>query len=74
MVRRPFITKHRHLWQGFVHAKSRIIFKNGAQHALGSDRFSRAMEFIVEVRHGQMHFSVERIGRWRDGGGIGHPH
>ncbi|MOA60612.1 hypothetical protein D3C78_1855350 [compost metagenome] len=74
MVGCPFITKHRHLWERFVHAKPRIILEDGAQHPLGCDRFSRAMEFIVEIRHGQMHFSVQRICRWRNGGCISHPH
>ncbi|CSS57650.1 Uncharacterised protein [Shigella sonnei] len=32
------------------------------------------MKFIVQVGNGEMHFAIQRIGRWRDRCRIGYPH
>ena len=62
MVGRAFVAKHRHLRQSLMHLKVGVMFKNGAQHALGGFRFGGAVEFIVQVRHRQMNFAIQRVG------------
>ena len=74
VVCRPFIAKHRDLRQRRMYLEMRIMIKNGAQHAPGGLRFAGAVEFVVQVSNGQMHFAVQRIRRRRNGGGIRHPH
>jgi hypothetical protein len=62
MVGRAFVAKHRHLRQGLMHLKMGVMVENGAQHALGGFRFGGAVEFVVQVRHRQMDFAIQRIG------------
>ncbi len=62
MVGRAFVAKHCHLRQGRMHLKMGVMVEYGAQHALGGFRFGGAVEFVIQVRHRQMDFAIQRVG------------
>ena len=74
MVCRPFVAEQRYLGQRAVDGKPLRIGENRLQQRFSGRRFAGAVEFIVQVGDGQMHPAVQRIRRWRDRSGVGHPH
>lgn len=63
MVRCPFIAKQRHLRQGRMDGKTLFIGEDRAQQRFGRWRFAGAVEFIVQIGHGQVNPAIQRIGR-----------
>ncbi len=55
MVRRPFVAKPGRGGQRRVDSKSRAVGENRLQQRLCSRCFAGAVEFILQIRHRQMH-------------------
>ena len=74
MVRRPFVAKPGRGGQRRVDSKSRAVGENRLQQRLCSRCFAGAVEFILQIRHRQMHQAIQRIGGGTHRRRVRHPH
>ena len=74
MVRRPFVAKPGRGRQRRVDGKSRAVREYRLQQRSGGGGFTGAVEFILQIRHRQVHQAIQRIGGGTDGRGVRHPH
>ena len=61
MVGSAFIPQQRHLRQRVVHCEKLRVAEDGPQQRRRGRRLQRAVKFVVQVRHRQMHFAVKRV-------------